>query len=166
MTDDGYTRADAFARAQEAWRLRRQGLLWESIADRLGYANGQNVMRLVRDTFGELPQPEKDEYRRLVTERGEFLYGLALRTFMEATTPRDKAAALRVCVSANMAQARVTGVLLDRFYNPSQREIDGQVAAWLSEGYTVLDGELVPPSGDAQALGAGTAWPEEAQVVF
>lgn len=38
MTDDGYTRADAFARAQEAWRLRRQGLLWvfkAALADRV-----------------------------------------------------------------------------------------------------------------------------------
>jgi hypothetical protein len=161
MTHDGYTRADALARAREAWDLRIIGTTWDDVAARLGYANDKNAMRAVREAFGEMPEPDRDEFRRLVTDRLEFWSREAMRTYSQATTVRERSAAIRAGVQTVTTLARVSGVLLDRPSTPTETALQAWVAhmlasqtpSWPQEAdVVVVHGEI--EAGDDS--GAGT----------
>jgi hypothetical protein len=68
------SRADAHRRTAEAWRLRtEQGLAWDEIAERVGYANGQNAMRACRRWRQGLPSLDVERMRDEAIGRAEWL---------------------------------------------------------------------------------------------
>ena len=124
--------AEALDRATRLWDLRVLGLPWKDAARQVGVSNAQNAIRCVREAFGELPEPDKAEFRALVTERLDFWNREAMRTYASAATVRERTAAIRAGVAATTALARVTGVEADRPYSPAVAEIEAWVASALS----------------------------------
>lgn len=124
----------ALDRARRCWDLRVAGLSWRQVAQREGYSDDAGAIRAVREAFGDVPEPDKAEFRALVTERLDFWNREAMRAYADATTVRDRTAAIRAGVQATTALARVTGVEADRAYSPVQAEMDAWVAAMLARG--------------------------------
>jgi hypothetical protein len=132
MVDKAAVNADALSRAERLWQLRTVGLTWDECARRVGLANGQNAIRCVREAFGELPEPDRSEFRALVVARSEFLWREALRTLDAASTARERVAAIRAGQAVLSGLARVTGVEVERPYSPVASEIEAWVAGQLA----------------------------------
>lgn len=134
-------RADAHARAVRAWQARTVGMTWDEAASVAGFANAANAQRACRSVFGELPELDKDESRRLLRERLEFLWRQVSRDVNDRQ-PGAVTAAVRV---------------LERF-----ARLDGlDEPALLSISPSV--GELERFVNDVLSIGA-TAHPREADI--
>lgn len=72
-------RADALDRAETIWAMRIGGATWDQCAKAVGLSTPQNAMRCVRETYGEVPQVDREELRHLWRERNEVLWRQALR---------------------------------------------------------------------------------------
>ena len=113
MTPRRKTRADAMQRAAQAWQLRVAGRTWQQIASTLGYSDPANVVRAVREYYGQLPQPDREELRELARARGEVLFEQALVDVLQ-----QRPGAVRAAVAVLQRQAQ-----LDALDRPSKIEI-------------------------------------------
>jgi AraC-like DNA-binding protein len=132
-------RADAMARADRAWRVRVVGGTWQEAADAAGFANDANAIRAVRDTFGSLPEVDRQELRALWRDRLEALWRQALRDALDRQ-PGALVAAVRVMQAA----ARLDGLEAPTqmiVHNPPDAEIEAWVVAMLSTGQPELEEE-------------------------
>jgi hypothetical protein len=87
------------ARADRAWQMRVAGLSWVAIAERLGYANDSNVRNAVVRYYGQVPEPERVDLRRLWRDRLERLWLQCSRDVAEQR-PGAVVAAVRVVQAA------------------------------------------------------------------
>ena len=118
-------RADAMARADLAWRTRVAGGTWAQAAQIAGYSNAQNACRSVRETYGTLPQVERDEQRRLWRDRLEALWQQVYRDTLDRQ-PGAVTAAVRVATAA----ARLDGLDAPTevvVHNPTQQQLEAWV---------------------------------------
>ncbi|WP_183093317.1 hypothetical protein [Nocardioides stalactiti] len=94
MSDDNQTvtsapqpvrkvRADARERAEQVWAMRLGGATWDQCAKTVGLATPQSAMRCVRETYGEVPQIDREELRHLWRERTEVLWRQAMRDVLD-----------------------------------------------------------------------------------
>lgn len=126
-------------RVADAWSMRVRGATWDEIAAALGYANGPNALRAVRNFAGSLPQPEMPELRSLWRERLEFLWPIAARD-VEAGKP----GAMRAAVAVAQRAAQLDG--LDA---PQRVQVESADAAELA----AMVGALLAAQGsDADVL--------------
>jgi hypothetical protein len=124
-------RADALHRADEAWRLRVLGASWAEVAEAVGYANPENAIRAVRETFGIVPEPDRSEYRRLWRERLERLWRQAYSDALDRQ-PGAVTAAVRIVETA----MRLDGLAAPSeviVHNPPGAEIEAWVMGMMSE---------------------------------
>lgn len=91
--------AKSMQRVADAWSMRVRGATWDEIASTLGYANGPNALRAVRNLAGTLPEPQMPELRSLWRERLEFLWPIAVRD-VEAGKPGGMRSAVAVAQRA------------------------------------------------------------------
>lgn len=64
-------RADALDRANRAWSARVAGAAWKEAAEVAGFSSGRVALDACRNVFGELPQIDREELRRLWRDRLE-----------------------------------------------------------------------------------------------
>lgn len=107
--------AKAMQRVADAWAMRIRGATWDEVAAAVGYANGPNALRAVRNYVGTLPEPTMPELRSLWRERLEFLWPLAVRDVENGKPGATRAA---VAVAQRAAQ-------LDGLDQPQRVELTG-----------------------------------------
>lgn len=107
--------AKATQRVADAWAMRIRGATWDEVATAVGYANGPNALRAVRNYVGTLPEPTMPELRSLWRERLEFLWPLAVRDVENGKPGATRAA---VAVAQRAAQ-------LDGLDQPQRVELTG-----------------------------------------
>ncbi|WP_341942336.1 hypothetical protein [Microbacterium sp. LWH10-1.2] len=105
-------------RVADAWALRVRGSTWDEIAAAVGYANGPNALRAVRNYVGRLPEPSMPELRSLWRERLEFLWPVAVR---DAESGKPGAMRAAVAVAQRAAQ-------LDGLDQPQRVEVNASAA--------------------------------------
>lgn len=142
-------------RVADAWSMRVRGATWDEIAAALGYANGPNALRAVRNFAGSLPQPEMPELRSLWRERLEFLWPIAARD-VEAGKP----GAMRAAVAVAQRAAQLDG--LDA---PQRVQVESADAAELA----AMVGALLAAQGSDADVLESSIWDgeeiEDAEVV-
>lgn len=92
-------------RVADAWAMRVRGATWDEVAAAVGYANGPNVLRAVRNFVGKLPEPSMSESRSLWRERLEFLWTVAARD-----VETGKPGAMRAAVAVAQRAAQLDGL--------------------------------------------------------
>lgn len=97
--------AKAMQRVADAWATRLWGATWDEVATAVGYANGPNALRAVRNYVGTLPEPTTPELRSLWRERLEFLWPLAVRD-----VENGKPGATRAAVAFAQRAAQLDGL--------------------------------------------------------
>lgn len=142
MSDDKrmtkrHVNAKAMQRVADAWAMRVRGATWHEIATALGYANGPNALRAVKNYVGTLPQPETTELRSMWRERLETLWPIAL-----ADAKASKPGAMRAAVAVAQRAAQLDG--LDQ---PTRVE----VSADAGELDAMVRALLVAKSGELEA---------------
>ncbi|WZO56837.1 hypothetical protein MRBLWH10_001670 [Microbacterium sp. LWH10-1.2] len=95
-----------------------RGSTWDEIAAAVGYANGPNALRAVRNYVGRLPEPSMPELRSLWRERLEFLWPVAVR---DAESGKPGAMRAAVAVAQRAAQ-------LDGLDQPQRVEVNASAA--------------------------------------
>lgn len=110
--------AKSMQRVADAWALRVRGSTWDEIAAAVGYANGPNALRAVRNYVGRLPEPSMPELRSLWRERLEFLWPVAVR---DAESGKPGAMRAAVAVAQRAAQ-------LDGLDQPQRVEVNASAA--------------------------------------
>jgi len=119
-------RADALDRAETIWTMRIGGATWDQCAKAVGLATPQNAMRCVRETYGEVPQVDREELRHLWRERTEVVWRQALRDVLD----RRQGAVIAAVKVASLA------AFLDGLGAPQR--IDVGVVAVLADLDTVM----------------------------
>ena len=121
-------RADTARRTANAWRLRaEQGLGWDAIAERVGYANGQNAMRAVRRWRDSLPALDVARMRDEAIARGEWLLRHAAEDVVE-----NRPGAITAMVRAEQRLAQLVGLDAPQRVDTSHTEHISAVFAWLA----------------------------------
>lgn len=128
-TGSRLTRADAQRRTAEAWRLRTElGLTWDAVAQRVGFANGENALRAVRRWRQSLPTLDVERMRDEAIARAEWL----LRKAAE-DVDQDRPGAVVAMVRAEGRLAALIGLDAPRrsITESHERRIE-TVFAWLA----------------------------------
>lgn len=141
--------AKALQRVVDAWAMRIRGATWDEIAQALGYANGPNALRAVRNFAGRLPEPSVPELRSLWRERLEFLWPLAARDVEDG-----KPGAVRAAVAVADRASRLDG--LDA---PTRVEVSATVQELNAIARELIAAEGA--SGDVEA----DLWTLDAEIV-
>lgn len=142
------SKAEAQARAEEAFQLSLTGLGWRAIADQLGYGNPGNAHRAAQRFVDMLPDPGNTARRRMIEhQRLDAVWKLAYAKAADGDVP-----AMRVLVEVSRRRA-----LLDGLDKPTVLQIDGPGETAQQQGPTlreVLPAEVVadPRSVRQQAL--------------
>lgn len=92
-------RADAAQRAATAWNARVLGATWEQAAQVAGFTDKSNCFRAVRRAYGSVPEPEREEQRRLWRDRIEHLWRQSVKDVAEQR-PGAVTAGVRVAGAA------------------------------------------------------------------
>lgn len=100
-----HANAKAMQRVADAWAMRVRGATWDEVASAVGYANGPNALRAVRNFAGKLPELEASELRSLWRERMEFLWPVAVRD-----VEGGKPGAMRAAVAVAQRAAQLDGL--------------------------------------------------------
>lgn len=132
--------APAMQKVADAWAMRIRGAAWEDIAAAVGYANGPNALRAVRNYVGTLPEPTLPELRSLWRERLEFLWPVAARDVEDG-----KPGAMRAAVAVAQRAAQLDG--LDQpqrvEFSTDSAELDRMVRALLAaQGHPDLEADV------------------------
>jgi len=143
-------RADAAQRAAAAWNARVLGASWEQAAEIAGFANAPNAHRAVTRAYGQVPEPERSELRRIWRERLEVLWRQSVR---DVTDQRAGAVTAGVRVAGAAAS-------LDGLDEPTRIDLStpttAEMAEWLSRAlssglpveYDIVAGEVESGSID------------------
>lgn len=129
LTEVRLTRGDAARRTAEAWRLRtEQGLPWDEIAERVGYANGPNALRAVRRWRQSLPALDVARMRDEAIGRAEWLVRKAAED-----VEQDRPGAVTAMVRVEGRLASLVGLDAPRrsVTETHERRIEA-VFAWLA----------------------------------
>ncbi|MCR1784110.1 hypothetical protein KVF89_16340 [Nocardioides carbamazepini] len=130
-------RADALERAEQAWRMRTAGLSWSEVATRLGYSDRSNVIRLVREVFEELPEPDRTELRSLWRDRLERVWRQGM-----IDAHQQRPGAITALVRIAEAAMRLDGLNAPAevvVHAPTEQELEAWVALVLDTGAPVLE---------------------------
>jgi hypothetical protein len=143
-------RADAAQRAAAAWNARVLGASWEQAAQIAGFSNAPNAHRAVTNAYGQVPEPERDELRRVWRDRLEHSWRQVVRDMAEQR-PGATTASVRIAGAA----AALDGLNepTEIRVSPSTAEIEAFVArVRAAEQPQVVEfdilGELEPGSVD------------------
>lgn len=130
-------RADTARRTAEAWRLRtEQGLPWDEIAERVGYANGPNALRAVRRWRDSLPALDVARMRDEAVGRAEWLLRRAIED-----VEQDRPGSVTAMVRAEGRLAALVGLdAPKRTVTETYTEKVEGIFAWLAE-----TGDSAPP---------------------
>lgn len=74
MTGELQPRAGHLQKADMAWQARVQGATWRQAAELAGYSTEQAAIRAVRRAYGQVPEIDREERRRLWRDRLEDLW--------------------------------------------------------------------------------------------
>ncbi|MFT4234309.1 MAG: hypothetical protein QM607_04815 [Microbacterium sp.] len=99
------TTADGMRKASSAWQLRVAGRSWEDIAREVGFSDAPHAHRAVRNFFGSVPQPAREELRELARARGEVVFRQALEDVLD-----QRPGAVRAAVAVLQRQAALDGL--------------------------------------------------------
>ncbi|WP_375388396.1 hypothetical protein [uncultured Amnibacterium sp.] len=86
-------RADAAARAEQAWLLRVGGATWEEIAEQVGFAHATNAARAAQRYGDRLPRPDLEHVRQVLRARAEWLWRAAQQDVTDQRPGAVRAAA-------------------------------------------------------------------------
>ncbi|MGN7977476.1 hypothetical protein ACTJJ4_07880 [Microbacterium sp. 22195] len=100
-----HANAKAMQRVADAWAMRVRGATWDEVAEAVGYANGPNALRAVRNFVGGLPELQTSELRSLWRERMEFLWPIAVED-----AKSGKPGAMRAAVAVAQRAAQLDGL--------------------------------------------------------
>lgn len=150
------TKADAQARAEQAFTLSLTGLGWRAIAEQLGYGNPGNAWKAAQRFVDMLPDPGNTARRRSIEhQRLDAVWRLAFAKAEAGDVP-----AMRVLVEISRRRA-----LLDGLDKPTVLQLEGPGETAQQAGPTlreVLPPEVVanPRSVREQALALHRALPD------
>lgn len=146
-------RADTLARADRAWRARVLGATWAQCAELAGFSDESGARRAVKRVYGEVPQVEREELRRLWRDRLEVVARQAMQDVLDR-----RPGAVTSYVRLMQAAARLDG--LDEpsrleLSTPSEREIVAWVDAMVAHNRPQLvEADIFADPLDAEVIEA------------
>lgn len=105
--------ATARERQAQALELRKQGLTWATIADRLGYNDHAAAYRAAKKALDRIPAQSVDDYRKVELERLEHAHALAqiaVKTRNEDGTPGVNLKALDTITRISERRSKLLGL--------------------------------------------------------
>jgi hypothetical protein len=132
-------------RAQRAWGARVAGMSWKQAAEVAGYADASTACRGVRRFFGELPDLDMEDQRRLWRDRLDVLWA---RGHSELQNGHSAATIIRSLVSVADRAAKLDGLDAPTRLRvgPDSDELEEYVRTIVA-----LSGRAVPIEGDPWA---------------